>query len=68
LKKDALGPRTPLAAMPTAEEIAQKQFDDADKRWTAQKFFGLGAVTLIIAISVIYLMSTTTGCSLEIVP
>jgi hypothetical protein len=54
--------------MPTAEEIAQQEFDDADKRWTAQKFFVLGAVTLLIAISLIYFMSTTTGCSLQIVP
>ncbi len=54
--------------MPTSEEIAQKQFDEADKRWTAPKFMGLGAITLFIAISVIYFMSTTTGCSLQIVP
>jgi hypothetical protein len=54
--------------MPTAEEIAQKQFDYADKRWTAPKFMGLGVVTLFIAISLIFLMSRTTGCSLEIVP
>ncbi len=54
--------------MPTAEEIAQKQFDIADRQWTAPKFIGLGVVTLLIAISAIYLMSTTTGCSLQIVP
>ncbi len=54
--------------MPTAEEDAQKQFDEEDKRWNAPRFFGLGAVTLFIAISVIYMMSTTTGCSLQIVP
>jgi hypothetical protein len=54
--------------MPTAEEIAQKQFDEADKRWTAPKFIGLGAFTLFICITTIYLMSTTTGCSLQIVP
>ena len=40
--------------MPTAEELAQKQFDEADKRWTAPKFFSLGALTLFIAISLIY--------------
>ena len=51
--------------MPTAEEIAQKQFDEDDKRWTAPKFISLGAVTLFIAISLIYAMSTTTGCSLQ---
>jgi hypothetical protein len=54
--------------MPTSEENAQKDFDAADKRWTAPKFMGLGAVTLFIAISLIYFMSTTTGCSLQIVP
>ena len=54
--------------MPTAEEVAQKQFDADDKRWTAPRFMGLGAITLFIAISLIYAMSTTTGCSLQIVP
>jgi hypothetical protein len=54
--------------MPTAEESAQKQFDADDKRWTGPKFIGLGAITLAIALSVIYFMSTTTGCSLQIVP
>jgi hypothetical protein len=54
--------------MPTTEEITQQQFDEADKQWTAPKFFGLGALTLFIAISLIYFMSTTTGCSLQIVP
>jgi hypothetical protein len=54
--------------MPTAEEIAQKQFDEDDKVWGGGKLIGLGFVTLAIAISAIYLMSTTTGCSLQIVP
>jgi hypothetical protein len=54
--------------MPTIEELAQKKFDQDDKNWTAPKFIGLGAVTLFIAISLIYFMSTTTGCSLQIVP
>jgi hypothetical protein len=54
--------------MPTAEEIAQKQFDDDDRYWTAPRFFVLGAATLAIAITLIFLMSRTTGCSLQIVP
>jgi len=54
--------------MPTADEIAEKRFDEEDKRWTGPKFIGLGAVTLVICISVIYFMSATTGCSLQIVP
>jgi hypothetical protein len=54
--------------MPTAEEIAQKKFDEDDKRWTGPRFIGLGVITLAIALSAIYLMSTTTGCSLQIVP
>jgi hypothetical protein len=54
--------------MPTAEETAQKQFDADDKWWTGPRFILLGAFTLFIAISLIYLMSTTTGCSLQIVP
>jgi hypothetical protein len=52
----------------SAEERAQKQFDADDKKWTAPKFIGLAVVVLFIAISTIYLMSTTQGCSLQIVP
>jgi hypothetical protein len=54
--------------MPTADEIAQKRFDEEDKVWNGPRFIGLGAVTLAIAISLIYYMSTTTGCSLQVVP
>jgi hypothetical protein len=54
--------------MPTAEETAQKRFDADDKQWNGPKLIGLGAVVLFIAISLIYGMSTTTGCSLQIVP
>jgi hypothetical protein len=54
--------------MSTAEEIAQKQFDEDDKRWTGPKLVGLGALTLAVALSLIYLMSTSTGCSLQFVP
>lgn len=54
--------------MPTAEEIAQKQFDEDDRRWSGPRFIGLGIVTLTIALTLIYWMSTTTGCSLQIVP
>lgn len=54
--------------MPTAEEIAQRKFDEDDRRWTGPRFIGLGVITLAIALSAIYLMSTTTGCSLQIVP
>jgi hypothetical protein len=54
--------------MPTAEEIAQKRFDQEDKRWNAPRFIGLGAFTLFLCITTIYLMSATAGCSLQIVP
>ncbi len=54
--------------MPTAEEVAQKRFAEEDKRWTGPKYIGLGIVTLAICLTLIYLMSTTTGCSLQIVP
>jgi hypothetical protein len=53
--------------MPTAEEVAEKRFAAEDKVWTGPRFIGLGVVTLAICLSVIYLMSTTTGCSLQIV-
>lgn len=51
-----------------AEAIAKKQFDEDDKRWTGPRFISLAVVTLAIALSLIYFMSTTTGCSLTIVP
>jgi hypothetical protein len=54
--------------MPTAEEIAQKRFDEEDRHWTAPRFFALGFATLAIALTLIFLMSRTTGCSLQIVP
>jgi hypothetical protein len=55
--------------MPTPQEIAQKQFDKDDRAWNAHKLFGLGAVTLFIAISAIFLMSyTLSDCTLTIVP
>jgi hypothetical protein len=54
--------------METAQDIAQKRFDAQDKEWTGPRFIRLGVVVLVIAISTIYWMSTTTGCSLQIVP
>ncbi len=51
-----------------AEEQAEKRFAEEDKRWVGPRFFGLAIVTLAIAITTIYLMSTVTGCSLQIVP
>ncbi|HLK37056.1 MAG TPA: hypothetical protein VKU41_09930 [Polyangiaceae bacterium] len=54
--------------MPTAEELAQKEFDEQDKAWVGPRFFVLGIVTLAICITTIYLMSVTQGCSLQIVP
>jgi hypothetical protein len=54
--------------MPTEEEIAQKHFDEQDKNWVGPKYFGLAVVTLAIALTTIYLMSVTAGCSLQIVP
>jgi hypothetical protein len=54
--------------MPTAEEIAAKRFDAEDKEWNGPRFIRLAVVTLLIAISTIYYMSTTQGCSLQIVP
>jgi hypothetical protein len=54
--------------MPTAEEIAQKNFDEADKQWDGPRFIRLAVVTLLICISAIYFMSRTAGCSLQIVP
>ncbi|HEX3343317.1 MAG TPA: hypothetical protein VHS09_02040 [Polyangiaceae bacterium] len=52
----------------TTEAQAQKRFAAEDKAWRAPRFFALGLVTLAIALTAIYLMSTTSGCSLQIVP
>jgi hypothetical protein len=52
----------------TAEEAAEKKFAEDDKRWNGPRFITLGAVTLAICITAIYLMSATQGCSLQIVP
>jgi hypothetical protein len=57
-----------VVAMQTAQEIAQKNFDAQDKWWTGPRFILLAVVVLAIALSAIYGMSTTTGCSLTIVP
>jgi hypothetical protein len=54
--------------MPTAEESAAKRFEEEDKAWSGPRFIGLGVVTLLICLTTIYLMSTTQGCSLQIVP
>jgi len=54
--------------MPTAEETAQKHFDEEDKQWDGPRFIRLALVTLGICISTIYFMSRTAGCSLQIVP
>jgi hypothetical protein len=50
-----------------AEERAQKRFEVEDKSWTGPRLIVLGVITLAIALSAIYLMSTMTGCSLQIV-
>jgi hypothetical protein len=54
--------------MPTAEEAAEKTFAEQDKRWDGPRYFVVGIITLAICITAIYLMSTTQGCSLQIVP
>jgi hypothetical protein len=51
-----------------AEDKAQKRFASEDRAWKAPRFFALGAMTLAICLTAIYLMSTTSGCSLQIVP
>ncbi len=51
-----------------AEQTAQKRFVEEDKGWTGPRYVSLGAITLIICITTIYMMSTMSGCSLQIVP
>ena len=57
-----------MSAVVAREEKAQKEFAAQDKRWTAPRFFVTGIVTLAICLTAIYLMSSVTGCSLQIVP
>lgn len=57
-----------MSSVVATEQEAQKRFAEQDKRWKAPRFFALGFVTLAICLTTIYLMSTTTGCSLQIVP
>ena len=63
-----LEPRSAMSPYIATEEKAQKRFAAEDKAWRAPRFFALGAMTLAIALTTIYLMSTTSGCSLQIVP
>jgi hypothetical protein len=51
-----------------AEDKAQKRFAEEDRTWRAPRFFVTAAVTLTLCLTTIYLMSTTAGCSLQIVP
>jgi hypothetical protein len=51
-----------------AEQTAAKRFSAEDKSWTGPRFVTLAAVTLVICITTIYMMSTMSGCSLQVVP
>lgn len=55
-------------AMPTADELAEKDFNQQDKEWTGPRFVGVGLVTLICAVALIVFAATRTGCSLVVVP
>ncbi|HEY8092066.1 MAG TPA: hypothetical protein VIF09_29595 [Polyangiaceae bacterium] len=57
-----------MSALVAREEKAQKEFAAQDKRWRGPRFFVLGLVTLAICLTAIYMMSSVTGCSLQIVP
>ena len=54
--------------MASIDDEAEEDFAEQDPKWTAPKFFGLGAVTLAIALTLIVFMASRTGCSLAIVP
>jgi hypothetical protein len=51
-----------------AEQVALKRFTEEDKRWTGPRYVMLAVITLTICITAIYLMSTVSGCSLQIAP
>ncbi|MGA2447829.1 MAG: hypothetical protein ABTD50_04050 [Polyangiaceae bacterium] len=54
--------------MSTGEDVEAARYATQDARWTGPRLIALGACTLLVCLSVIYWMSTTTGCSLQIVP
>jgi hypothetical protein len=54
--------------MASADDAIEKAFNEQDKEWNAPRFFVTGAITLLIAIAIIYYCSSLTGCSLQIVP
>jgi hypothetical protein len=46
----------------------EKRFAEEDRAWDGPRFIRVGVLTLAICLTAIYLMSTTGGCSLQIVP
>ena len=54
--------------MSSRDDAVEREFAEQDKRWGGPKYFVTGILTLIIAVGLIYYMSTTTGCTLQIVP
>lgn len=55
-------------AMAAADDEIAREFAKQDKEWTGPKFFGLGFVTLLIALSIIIFFASRTGCTMAIVP
>jgi hypothetical protein len=53
--------------MATNEEI-EREFARQDKEWTGPKFFQLGIVTLLVAVTAIIYAASRTGCTMAIVP
>jgi hypothetical protein len=47
----------------------EREFAEQDKKWGAPRFFVLGAVTLLIAVGLIFLASAKImGCEIQITP
>jgi hypothetical protein len=57
-----------MSSLIAQEEAAEKAFAAQDKQWGGPRYIVLGVITLAICVSIIFLMSTTQGCSLQIVP
>jgi hypothetical protein len=57
-----------MSSLTAQEEAAEKKFVEQDKQWTGPRYIIVGVVTLAICLTTIFLMSTTQGCSLQIVP
>lgn len=50
-------------------DVSEREFAAQDKQWNAPKFFGLGLVTILIVVGLIFWASARAiGCTIAITP